>query len=81
MKSAATGRMASRMIHEPTLPTVVPSAWPTAQPSMPPLWMRISASVSELRARMPVTLMRSSARPASPGQPRASGARTKAPAP
>ena len=40
-----------------------------------------SASVSERRARMPVTLMRSRTRPASPGQPRASGARTKAHAP
>ena len=80
-KRAPTGMVASRMIQVPTPPIERSRASVTAQPRSPPLWIRTSVMVSEARARIPVTLIRSSTSPASPGHPRAMRERMNAPAP
>ncbi len=81
MKSTATGMSTSRMIQAPTVPTEARRASVTAQPSTPPLWTRCSESVSDIRVRMPVALMRRSASPRPAGQPVTMRERMKAEAP
>src|SRR5262249_32956474 len=68
-KSTPTGMSAARMIHVPTGPRVRRSASDPPQPTMPPLSIRSVASVSDVRARIPVMLVTRSASPAQAGQP------------
>ena len=81
MNSTATGMTARRMIQVPTLPTETRRASDTAQPRTPPLWIRCSDSVSDMRVRIPVTLIRRRPRPAAAGQPVTMRERMKAEAP
>ena len=69
------------MIQVPTLPTETRSASDTAQPRTPPLWRRMSDSVSDMRVRIPVTLTSRRARPTAAGQPVTMRERMKAEAP